>query len=187
MQEHELPTWQGMFRSALVELDTARSALSDAAGWLRSDWRPLGTPLPDAAATARSEVLDRVGRLKGAIDQAKDALHSALKGRDGSDPGHEDSSVLDEFAVDIVGRCRWARQHNDGHPSLAWSTGEQLAVALVLRDRTHLDELGYTVQQAAQRVHGGMAAPPADFGAWIDGIRLALRTGQRRNISGGAP
>ncbi|MBV9143669.1 MAG: hypothetical protein JO115_22590 [Pseudonocardiales bacterium] len=78
MQEHELPTWQGMFTSALADLDAARSALSDAAGWLRSDWRPLGTPLPPVAGTARQDVLDQIGRLKGGIDHAKNALWSAL-------------------------------------------------------------------------------------------------------------
>jgi hypothetical protein len=78
MQEHELPTWQGMFKSALQALDTSRSALSDAADWLRSDWRPLGTPLPDEAGTARQDVMDQIGRLKGEIDQAKDALWSTL-------------------------------------------------------------------------------------------------------------
>ncbi len=82
---------------------------------------------------------------------------------------------LDGFAADIVRRCRWAQQHNDGHPWGVWSTGEQLAVALVLRDRTHLEQMGYTVQQAAQRVHGGMASPPSDFAGWLDGIRAALQ------------
>lgn len=78
---------------------------------------------------------------------------------------------LDEFAADIVCRRQWARQHNDGHPSRAWSTGEQLAVALVLRDWSHLEEMDYTVEQAAQRVQGGMVSPPEDFGAWLEGIR----------------
>lgn len=86
---------------------------------------------------------------------------------------------LDEFAADTLDRCRWAQRHHGGHPSLAWSTGEQLAVALVLRDRTHLDEMGYTAQEAAQRVHDGMAMPPADFNAWLEGIRAELRTQER--------
>lgn len=88
-----------------------------------------------------------------------------------SEPPRPGTDRTDEFAADILHRCRWAQQRNDGHPSPAWSTGEQLAVALVLRDRTHLDEMGYTVQEAAQRVHDGMAAPPTDLGAWLDGIR----------------
>jgi hypothetical protein len=78
MREHELPTWQGMFESALGALDTSRSALSDAADWLRSDWRPLGSPLPDEAGAARRDVMERISRLKGEIDQAKNALWNAL-------------------------------------------------------------------------------------------------------------
>lgn len=175
MQEQPLPTWQGIFASALVELDTARSALSGAAGWLRSDWRPLGTPLPDDAGSARADVLDRIGQLQGQLDRAKDALGSVLADADGAGAGQHDSLVqLDEFAADVVRRCGWAQQHNDGHPSPTWSSGEQLAVALVLRDRAHLDAMGYTVQEAAQRVHGGMASPPSDFGVWVAGIRAAL-------------
>src|SRR5262249_44354111 len=87
MREHELPSWQDMYRSALKDLDTARSALADAAGWLRSDWRPLGSPLPGQAGTARRDVLDQIGQLKGEIDQAKDALRNALDGH--SDPSTE--------------------------------------------------------------------------------------------------
>ncbi|MEU9837329.1 hypothetical protein AB0D67_37830 [Streptosporangium sp. NPDC048047] len=83
---------------------------------------------------------------------------------------------LDRFAEDILGRCRWAKRHNDGRPSGAWSTGEQLAVALVLRDRAHLDGMGYTVQEAYQRVYGGMISPPPydEFGAWFNSIRGRL-------------
>ncbi len=82
----------------------------------------------------------------------------------------------DEFAEDVLRRCRWAQANNDGHPSGAWSTGEQLAVALVLRDREHLAAMDYTPTQAAQRVLGGMYNPPADFNAWLTGIRTALAT-----------
>lgn len=82
----------------------------------------------------------------------------------------------DTFADDILGRCRWAARHNGGRPSGAWSTGEQLAVALVLKDRAHLDAMGYTVQEAYQRVYGGMISPPApeEFGAWFESIRAKL-------------
>lgn len=80
----------------------------------------------------------------------------------------------DGFGADVLRRCRWARRYNDGHPSCAWSTGEQLAVALVLRDRRHLAERGYTPREAAQRVYGGMTAPPADFKKWLDDLRAQL-------------
>jgi hypothetical protein len=80
----------------------------------------------------------------------------------------------DRFATDVLRRCRWALAHNDGHPSGAWSTGEQLAVALVLRDHQCLAAMDYTPQEAAQRVAGGMWSPPADMNKWLAAIRTAL-------------
>jgi hypothetical protein len=81
---------------------------------------------------------------------------------------------LDDFALDVLRRCRWARAHNDARPSGAWSTGEQLAVALVLNDHETLAELDYAWAQAAQRVADGMWSPPADFNAWLGAMRAAL-------------
>jgi hypothetical protein len=86
----------------------------------------------------------------------------------------DDTAAFDEFARDVLRRCRWALAHNDGHPSPAWSTGEQLAVALVLRDADHLAAMDYTPTEAAVRVLGGMYDPPADFNAWLTAIRTAL-------------
>jgi hypothetical protein len=82
--------------------------------------------------------------------------------------------TMDRFAEDIASRCRTAQRHNGGHPYGVWSTGEQLAVALVLRNRTHLDAMGYTPQEAAQRVFGGMVNPPTDFKAWLGEIRASI-------------
>lgn len=81
---------------------------------------------------------------------------------------------MSNFAADLEQRCRWAREHNDGHPAPAWSLREQLAAALVLRDKAHLDQMGYTPQEAAQAVYDGMADPPADMNAWLDTIRTAV-------------
>ena len=78
---------------------------------------------------------------------------------------------LDDFTADLERRCRWALTHNNGHPNGAWSTGERLAVALVLRDREHLAAMDYTVREAAQRVAGGMADPPQDFAGWLAALR----------------
>jgi hypothetical protein len=83
-------------------------------------------------------------------------------------------TTMDAFAQDIARRCRIAQRDNGGHPRGVWSTGEQLAVALVLRDREHLDAMGYTQQQAVQRVYGGMLNPPADFNAWLNEIRASV-------------
>lgn len=52
-----------------------------------------------------------------------------------------------DFAADITARARWARTRNNNHPEPAWSTGERLAVALVLGDQATLDCEGYTRQQ----------------------------------------
>jgi hypothetical protein len=80
MQEHELPTWNEIVASALSELDTARNGLSESASWLRSDWRPLGTALPDGAGDARIRAMELIGQAKNLIDQAKGALYDARRG-----------------------------------------------------------------------------------------------------------
>lgn len=88
-------------------------------------------------------------------------------------------STLDAFGRDIAARCRWALAENDGHPNPAWSTGERLAVALVLRDRDHLAAMDYTLTEAARRVAGGMGNPPTDFAGWLHAIRSALTDNPR--------
>lgn len=82
--------------------------------------------------------------------------------------------ALDPFGRDIVRRCRWALEHNNGHPSGSWSTGEQLAVALVLFDRPHLERMGYTPAEAVQRVAGGMCSPPTNFSSWLGALRALV-------------
>jgi len=84
--------------------------------------------------------------------------------------------MRDKFAIDIAHHCRWALDHNDGHPLGAWSTGERLAVALVLWDYDHLKAMDYTPTEAAQQVTGGMLRPPADFVDWLNTIRAALKS-----------
>lgn len=79
MREHELPTWNGVVDNALDELNRSRVALGDARDWLASDWRPLGSPLPDGAGDARMAALELIGQAKGLIDQAKGALHEARR------------------------------------------------------------------------------------------------------------
>jgi hypothetical protein len=75
VNEAELPTWREIEGHALRHLDAARTEMSEVRDWLNSDWRPLGSPLTDAEATARSEVLRIGGEVKRLIDQAKDILH----------------------------------------------------------------------------------------------------------------
>src|SRR5258708_3031998 len=81
-----------------------------------------------------------------------------------------------DFAADITARARWARAHNNGHPEPAWSTGERLAVRVVLGDQATLDGKGYTRQEAVQRLSGEIAFYGYTTGveAWITGVRAAL-------------
>jgi hypothetical protein len=79
-------------------------------------------------------------------------------------------------SLDLVSRCRMAIEQFDGQPSGAWSTGEQLFVALVLKDKATLDALDYTAQQAAQRLIGEGWAPtdPVEFKRWLTAIRVEV-------------
>jgi hypothetical protein len=60
-----------MLQQAETELDRAYRALSDAADWLRSDWRPVGSPLTDAQAARRSAIFTAIETAKAAINQAQ--------------------------------------------------------------------------------------------------------------------
>lgn len=80
MHENELPTWNDIVEHALAELNRSRDGLSEAASWLRSDWRPLGSPLPDGAGAARIRAMDLIGQIKGLVDEAKGALNDARRG-----------------------------------------------------------------------------------------------------------
>jgi hypothetical protein len=93
-----------------------------------------------------------------------------------------------DFAADITRRARWGRDHNDGRPEPAWSTGERLAVALVLGDQATLDAEGYTTLDAARRLAGDISfyGYTAPVGTWLTQIRAALgRRGARGPEGGG--
>lgn len=83
--------------------------------------------------------------------------------------------TLDDFGRDIAWRCYLAtRPGEDGHPFGTWSTGEQLAVAVVLEDGEHLEAMGYTLEEASRSVQGRMMDPPADMNAWVTAVRYEL-------------
>jgi hypothetical protein len=85
-----------------------------------------------------------------------------------------------DFASDITRRAQWALDHNDGRPEPAWSTGERLTVALVLRDKATLEAEGYTRQDAARRLAGDLRyhGYSADADAWLREIRAAIGSPQ---------
>jgi hypothetical protein len=66
-----LPTPDEMLASAERELTNALRALGDAADWLRSDWRPIGSPLTAEQAARRSRMFHEIAEAKGAINRAK--------------------------------------------------------------------------------------------------------------------
>jgi hypothetical protein len=83
---------------------------------------------------------------------------------------------LANFTTDITWRAEWARDHNDGRPNPAWSTGEQLIVALVLHDKATLDAEEYTRAAAARRLAGDLTyygySDATD--TWLREIRAAI-------------
>jgi hypothetical protein len=90
-----------------------------------------------------------------------------------------------DFASDITRRAQWARDHNNGRPEPAWSTGERLTVALVLRDKATLAAEGYTRQDAARRLAGDLSyyGYGADADAWLREIRAAIGSLQGRRAA----
>jgi hypothetical protein len=68
---NRLPTAAEMLQRAETELGRAYKALGHAADWLRSDWRPVGSPLTDAQAAHRRAMFTAIETAKTAINQAK--------------------------------------------------------------------------------------------------------------------
>ena len=81
---------------------------------------------------------------------------------------------MNDFARDIAAKARWALIHNDGWPKAAWSTGERLAVALVLDDPAALEAEDCTRDEAVRRLAGDIFGSTADAEAWIEEVRGAL-------------
>ena len=66
-----LPTADEMLARAEQAMTDAYGRLGDAADWLRSDWRPVGSTLTDAQAARRSAMFTAIETAKAAINQAK--------------------------------------------------------------------------------------------------------------------
>ncbi|MGB2720380.1 MAG: hypothetical protein WBG53_19460 [Rhodococcus sp. (in: high G+C Gram-positive bacteria)] len=82
----------------------------------------------------------------------------------------------DRFATDWLDKARFARTCNDrDEPWPAWSTGEVLAVAVLLRDTAMLTRLGYTEVEALDRLRYDIGKPDLDTAAqWFADIRARL-------------
>lgn len=82
--------------------------------------------------------------------------------------------VLDDFAHTAVTLSRIARQTNGGRPLGVWSSREQIAVALVLRDERTLLHANFNYESACRFVADGMTSPPADMTAWLTAVRAEV-------------
>lgn len=85
-----------------------------------------------------------------------------------------DDAGTERLAEQVVLRCREVRTVHGDRIDHSWSLRQQLVVALVLRDHEHLASLGYSLPGAEAELITGMARPPHDLGAWLDGIRREL-------------
>lgn len=87
---------------------------------------------------------------------------------------------MDGFAESTAWRCVLAESENDGHPFGSWSTGEQLAVALVLNDADHIKALGHTIADAIERLEGDLMGS-CQVGGWLNMVRRAAEAQQPRS------
>ncbi|WP_433294489.1 hypothetical protein ACQP2F_33240 [Actinoplanes sp. CA-030573] len=80
---------------------------------------------------------------------------------------------LDAFGQEVVRRCRWAIHYSTGDPYIKWPELYQVAVALVLGNHLHLQDVGpgYTPASATALVVRSIEKPPADIGVWIKAVR----------------
>lgn len=74
MRADNLPTWDEIRTQATDSLEASRSAVTDAANWLRSDWKP-DSPVPTTVGDARTEAFELITQIKELTDRAKDALN----------------------------------------------------------------------------------------------------------------
>lgn len=129
----------------------------------RGDWSTMRRQARDAAGQ----------RALADLASALDRLH-AVQARLAAAITNEDEALLDDFAWQVLQRCRETMTIHYGRPAVDWPVPEQLAVALVTDDDRHLRRLGYTRQQAIDNVTRAMTEPPQDTDAWVRTIRDLL-------------
>lgn len=151
-------------------------------GGLVSDRGPFGGPVDDEPGHADNCERHAADVAAWDASWAEPDEESQAEEVAGSD---ESGGERFDFAGDITRRARRVRDHNRGRPEPAWSTGERIAVALVLNDQETLNTEGYTRDQAAQRLAGDLASYgyTADTSKWLAQVRAAL--GKAQNTEGG--
>ena len=79
------------------------------------------------------------------------------------------------LATDWLSKARFAAALSPGEPWPAWSTGEVLAVALILGDTDELAAMGYTREEALNRLRYDLGLPSvAVAGAVFDQMSAQL-------------
>jgi hypothetical protein len=68
---NSLPTPDEILANAQHELDKAYRALGDAADWLRSDWKPVGSSLTTEQAKRRTAMQKAIASAKTAINKGR--------------------------------------------------------------------------------------------------------------------
>jgi hypothetical protein len=81
------------------------------------------------------------------------------------------------YATDWLIKAEFARSCNGRNaPWPAWSTGDTLAVAVLLRDTAALAALGFTEVEALQRLRHDIGASDLDAAArWFTKLRARLQ------------
>lgn len=90
----------------------------------------------------------------------------------GPDPERALEEDLDEFGEHVIELCNQVRP-GSRIPS-DWPVLDQIAVALVLLERWHIEEMGRTPRDAARELFEALNGPPADPIAWVEAMRTVL-------------
>ncbi len=77
----------------------------------------------------------------------------------------------DRFFQDWLTKAYHAASLDPGEPWPAWSAGEVLAVALILRRTDVLDRLGYTEDEALDRIRFDIGADHAEIRTFFTDLR----------------
>lgn len=87
----------------------------------------------------------------------------------------------DDMLADWMGKARLAHSLGPDEPWPAWSTGECLAVALILDDTETLTAMDYTRNEALDRLRYDLRLPSAAVaGSVFDQLRADLHNDEER-------